>query len=571
MAEAEPATEVPAAAEEETKEEEAKAEETKEEAAEGDAEVKKEEVKEDEEEAKEEPKEEADAEMKEEAKEEPKDEKRPEEEDSPEDSRPKVKAEDIYINPADSTPNALPSADGKLLMTLCAGGMQYLFAGARCSVGIKSGRYMFEVKIAETLTPSEGSMPRQQVRTPQPRQLVRLGFSTAGPPALLDDGADKAFFDSDGNFIQNRKRVRASSHFKREQWVGLLLNLDASTPNANTMTLYSGGRRISDIMPLPEALIGKVLYPTVTFKNVTLQVNFGPVPKVEMPFKCRLLQDAAADDVEVAPPRKDGKCEVLFPIGLPDQGIFDWLDGFLEKNPSYLELSDRKVLEWARKSLLFRQRLDRSSTTQRGSNDKPGMSFGIPFMDDNSVQSTLTALAPALRRDFIVMELASNLLAAERKAALKRFPSADFKRIAVVAVGEPPEEFKTKAQELLLAEKVQKAEREKQERDESKAKRARYSEVPDAPAEPEGEKTEEADAEKKESTEGEEDKPVELTEEEKKSWYYKRETPDLSSFALAQNFAKFTLPSAEEGFDEIKYEWWDHEKASAHMKEWVMS
>lgn len=28
-------------------------------------------------------------------------------------------------------------------------------------------------------------------------------------------------------------------------------------------------------------------------------------------------------------------------------GTFEWLDGFLAKNPHYTELSDRKIIEWA--------------------------------------------------------------------------------------------------------------------------------------------------------------------------------------------------------------------------------
>ncbi len=39
----------------------------------------------------------------------------------------------------------------KMLMSLTEGGMQYLMAGARASVGMKAGRYMYEVKIIEAL------------------------------------------------------------------------------------------------------------------------------------------------------------------------------------------------------------------------------------------------------------------------------------------------------------------------------------------------------------------------------------------------------------------------------------
>merc|ERR1712186_251832 len=98
-----------------------------------------------------------------------------------------------------------------------------------------------------------------------------------------------------------------------------------------------------DPQPLPEAFAGKALFPTISCKNVTLQTNFGPAPKKALPFKCRMIKEAATADVEVEPapaPAKDGKAEILFPVAIPDQGVFDYMDQFLDENPKYLELSD---------------------------------------------------------------------------------------------------------------------------------------------------------------------------------------------------------------------------------------
>merc|ERR1712187_14713 len=136
------------------------------------------------------------------------------------------------------------------------------------------------------------------------------------------------------------------------------------------------------------------------------------------------LGDAAAADVELVPAAapKDGKYEVLFPVGLPGQGYFDWVDAFLEKHPDYVELSDRKLLDWAAKSGLWRPK------AQGFSNDKPDMKFGIPELDNLSVKRVLGHIAPTARRNFIVPELKANLMADERKAALSKFASHDFKR-----------------------------------------------------------------------------------------------------------------------------------------------
>merc|ERR1712217_135076 len=128
------------------------------------------------------------------------------------------------------------------------------------------------------------------------------------------------------------------------------------------------------------------------------------------------------------------------------------MDQFLEENPKYLELSDLKLLQWAVSSGV------RRPNAWPASNDKPGMNFGIPSMDDFSAQKALMAVVPALKRDVICMELDANLQAAERVRALKRFPVSDFKRVAVVAMGQPTDAYKARVHKTLLDKKIQEAE-----------------------------------------------------------------------------------------------------------------
>merc|ERR1712217_724964 len=194
--------------------------------------------------------------------------------------------------------------------------------------------------------------------------------------------------------------------------------------------------------------------------NVTLQVNFGPIARAPLPFTCRMLGDASAADLEVAKAPQSKKHEVMFPIGLPDQGYFDWVDSLLEKNPSYTEISDRKILEWATKSGVWRPKAQGGTS----SNDKPDMKFGIPLMDDLSVHRVLNAIAPTLKRNYIVPELKSNLIAAERTNTLLKFSASEFKKTATVIMGEPNDEYKTKVRALVLANKKSQAELEKKKK-----------------------------------------------------------------------------------------------------------
>merc|ERR1712039_556756 len=102
---------------------------------------------------------------------------------------------------------------------------------------------------------------------------------------------------------------------------------------------------------------------------------------------------------------------------------------------------------------------------------------------------------PALKRDVICMELNANLQAAERARALKRFPVSDFKRVAVVAMGEPTDPYKARIHKMMLDEKIEKAEKEKKELQEEKEWKKQQEER---------EKSRKRKAEDEEAKEGEE-------------------------------------------------------------------
>ena len=69
-----------------------------------------------------------------------------------------------------------------------------------------------------------------------------------------------------------------------------------ATPNAKYKALIqelprSDGARVSEPQPLPDERKGKPLFPIVTYRNVTMQVNYGPAPLAQLPIICQMLQD----------------------------------------------------------------------------------------------------------------------------------------------------------------------------------------------------------------------------------------------------------------------------------------
>jgi heterogeneous nuclear ribonucleoprotein U-like protein 1 len=518
-------------------------------------------------------KKEADAEK---AKEDKKDEEF--EQDSKTDDRDRIDASAAFISEVDSTLNVMQTSGGSLFMSLGEGGMQYLLAGARATVGIKSGRYMFEVRIAESLTHAEPATPSPTApKAPVPKQLVRVGVSLGGSSLILGDTQDNVSFDSEGFFSHGRKRAKSGAKFGVGT-IAVLVNLDESSVNSNTISLFKNGVRMCQPQPIPESFRGKPLFPAITYRNVTLEANLGPQARSKMPFKCRMLSDAAVDDVVVVAGRPGATNEVVFPVGLPDRGVFDWMDGFLAKHPEYTELSDRKIIEWAVKSGMWKPK-------GAGSNDKPSLHFGLPLMDDGSVRRVLVSIAPTLKRNYVIGEVKANLVPAERAEAISSFSAPHFRKKACVIMGDPNEEHVELVQKALLAEKIAVAELEKKrkavddqrkrllEEKKRKAEEARKSKLI-AQKKKEGDHVETEDGEKKEESEckmdvDETSEVIELTEEEKKVVHRKTDTPDVSEVVFAKSFTSFALPSDEEGFDEVAYEWQPADECAKVLKAYI--
>merc|ERR1711957_905483 len=83
---------------------------------------------------------------------------------------------------------------------------------------------MFEAKVVEALNPAEA--PGNRGRVPMPRQLLRIGFSTAGSQLVLGETEDGVCFDSEGAFTAHATKKTVSQRFGKNQTMAVLLNLD---------------------------------------------------------------------------------------------------------------------------------------------------------------------------------------------------------------------------------------------------------------------------------------------------------------------------------------------------------
>jgi len=461
------------------------------------------------------------------------------EQDAPMDRRRKIK-ELVIFHVEDTTMNIMPSTFGNMLKCLSEGGFQVLLGGARASVGIESGRYMFEVRVVDYTNSGEG-----QHLGPMPWYQLRIGFSIADSVPILGETQDSVGFDLEGNFVYNKVKTAVAQEFSSDDVLACVLNLHEEGPNANTVSLFVDGRRACQPQALPERLKGKPLYPTITFKNLTVHYNFGPLPAVALPFNCHMVQGASARDVVESPSLapEDGRYDVLFPTCLPDEGTFDWLDLFLENHPQFTELSDRAILNWAELS-----GVPRPWGRDRSSNDRPEMGSGIPELDDMRVRRFLWNFASIQKRNYIVMEVKSNLLREERMELMSFFPGRCFRKVSVTLMGEPAADFMNRMHELVLNQKQRILDAAFQINLNEHIRRTGL--VP---------------------MQGTQQGPpiAELTADEKKQFFRKSPYPDLTSIVFSTSFAHFSLPSDDEGFDELRQDWLKGAKCTEYFRHWM--
>mmetsp|Transcript_63019 Transcript_63019/g.114517 ORF Transcript_63019/g.114517 Transcript_63019/m.114517 type:complete len:747 (+) Transcript_63019:15-2255(+) len=362
------------------------------------------------------------------------------EKDAPDDGRPRQQASAGFLV-HDTTLNVMMPVGGQVLMSLSDPSFHQLLAGARANVGLTSGRHIFEVAILECRSSSSAE------------PLVRFGFAHASAHVPLLDTEDEgmACFDWEGHFSCDGQRKRVTQRFQRGDVAAIVLNLDKDSPNAFTASLFRNGVRASAPQSLPEALHSQALFPAVSFVGATLRVNLdGPFLRPP-PFRCLSVQEAALEDckvTEAAAALQDGKHEILLPVGLPDEGIWKWIDRFLEDHKDYYELSRKIILQWAARSGVW--------VKAEGSHGHDGQRNGNlnsqehqPLqLDEAKIPELVEAFSPLGLRNFLVSEVIENLTAAGRKAALDRFSSTEYRKIAIVVIGEPSEAYKEKMKGL---------------------------------------------------------------------------------------------------------------------------
>eukprot|EP00928_Gymnodinium_smaydae_P036652 TRINITY_DN25596_c0_g1_i1.p1 TRINITY_DN25596_c0_g1~~TRINITY_DN25596_c0_g1_i1.p1 ORF type:complete len:420 (-),score=64.86 TRINITY_DN25596_c0_g1_i1:106-1365(-) len=208
--------------------------------------------------------------------------------DAPADGRSRLKQDIEFLC---TTASVAPGHPGLVLAAPSKGEPQQRVVEVWANIGMKSGRYFFEIKVVDCAV--DGN------------QFVRVGFSCS-------EGENKSV-----GFTVPRRYYSQPDLSGKSTVVSVLLNLDSKSPNNNTISLFCGGVRAAAPKPIPREFIGKTLFPCLMFRDMTVQVNFGPEPLAKLPFKCSMLRDAALADLVVMK-KSDQKVplDILLPVAM---------------------------------------------------------------------------------------------------------------------------------------------------------------------------------------------------------------------------------------------------------------
>jgi len=310
--------------------------------------------------------------------------------DAPEDKRKRI-TDKVAFHSACATINVSVS-DENVLSSFTKGGLGQLLAGARANIGVKSGRYYYEVKIVDLPNPSKYDA--------KDKCELQVGFSTSKGSMT---GEDALMFDvQNGYFRAGAKKtpITKGQFAKLPDVVGILLNRDASTEKNNTISLFVNGERKTEPQTIPAD--SEALFPHVLFKNCSLSTNFRTVWKMPL-FTVRPIGDASAPDIEKISFPPAVSSEVIFPIGFDTA---DHVQSFETAHPDYTVITQERMKQWAELS---------------------GHADGnLPCVKDNGKQ-----IGAMMRQRKYLMKMGDLYLATERKELCSKF--LGYKRIAHVS------------------------------------------------------------------------------------------------------------------------------------------
>jgi len=212
---------------------------------------------------------------------------------------------------------------------LTTDGFAFMWAGARSTYGVNTGKVAFEVKIGEEL--SVNHLPSEEAN----KHVVRVGFSTDATSLQLGEETLSHGYGGTGKASTDCKFKDYGEKFATGDVVSACLDWESDPP---TISYSKNGEDLGVCFEIDREEIGEApLFAHILTKNTEFEVNFGQKEEPFFPLK-EGFSFLSTVDLEnrirgSLPPTKKEECEILMMVGLPGAGKTVWADKHSKDNP----------------------------------------------------------------------------------------------------------------------------------------------------------------------------------------------------------------------------------------------
>lgn len=229
----------------------------------------------------------------------------------------------------------------------------YIWSGARSTYGFITGKVYYEVKILEELKYTQANDSSEIV---SPLKEIRIGWSTNDSELVLgrNGGGSFAYSSRNGKKLREGKAEDYGQLYGPGDVIGCYLEFQA---DKITMLYTKNGENQGNAFAIPAShLNGKALFPHVSTKSLTFEVNFGfnvVSTKHELDASTSILFSRGERKKPWCNPlpsytiagnaKSEGNfpfiekwedCELLSLVGLPYCGKTTWANSNADANPS---------------------------------------------------------------------------------------------------------------------------------------------------------------------------------------------------------------------------------------------